>query len=31
MSLLKSKGLSNYDIIMFQTSDEIQQLATSYG
>lgn len=31
MSSLKSKGLSNYDILMMNTSDEIQELAVCYG
>ena len=28
---LKQKGLSNYDILMYNVSDEIQSLAQSYG
>ena len=31
MSGLKAKGLSNYDILMMNTSDEIQELAVCYG
>lgn len=31
MSSLKAKGLSNYDILMMNTSDEIQELALCFG
>lgn len=31
MMSLKEKGLSNYDILMFNVSDEIQNLAQAYG
>lgn len=31
MTDLKSKGSSNYDILMFNVSDEIQSLAQAYG
>lgn len=31
MADLKGKGLSNYDILMLNVSDEIQTLAMAYG
>lgn len=31
MSALKGSGKSNYDILMRETSDEVQELATSHG
>ena len=31
MSSLKGSGKSNYDILMFETSDEIQELALAHG
>ena len=31
MMNLKQKGLSNYDILMFNVSDEIQAVAQAYG
>jgi hypothetical protein len=31
MLKLKSKKLSNYDILMFNVSDEIQEVAQAYG
>lgn len=31
MSSLKASGKSNYDILMFETSDEIQELALAHG
>ena len=31
MTNLKGNGKSNYDILMFETSDEIQELALAHG
>ena len=31
MTMLKSSGMTNYEILMLNTSDEIQELAVSYG
>lgn len=31
MTTLKGNGASNYDILMFETSDEIQELALAHG
>jgi hypothetical protein len=31
MKSLREKKISNYDILMHHTSDEIQKLAESYG
>ena len=31
MTELKGNGKSNYDILMFETSDEIQELALAHG
>ena len=31
MMELKGKGLSSFDILMYNVSDEIQSLAQSYG
>jgi|688.fasta_scaffold233885_1 hypothetical protein len=31
MLKLKGKGISNYDIIMFNVSDEMQEVSQAYG